>query len=140
MTLPPRFVDLKRSIASSYPDFEARATTAWREIITELDKVTKVIKEEGSNVGISLMLIGLQHIYEGVLYIYWFYFSRLQYVPQINFNSLDSIPQDEIEKIKRRGSVLIRDVVDDAQAVEWKDELKEFVKVNDVEGIHKFKN
>ena len=51
MTLPPRFVDLKRLIASSYPDFEARATTAWREIITELDKVTNVIKEEGLNVG-----------------------------------------------------------------------------------------
>jgi hypothetical protein len=36
---------------------------------------------------------------------------------------------------------LIRDVVDDAQAVKWKDELKEFVKVNDergVEGIHSF--
>ena len=54
-----------------------------------------------------------------------------QYIHQINFNSLDSISQDEIEKIKRRGNVLIRDVVDDAQAVEWKDELKEFVKVND---------
>ena len=69
-----------------------------------------------------------------------------QYIPQINFNSLDSISQDEIEKIKRRGSVLIRDVVDNAQAVKWKDELKEFVKVNDkrrVEGIHslnEFKN
>ena len=62
-----------------------------------------------------------------------------QYIPQINFNSLDSISQDDIEKIKRRGSVLIRDVVDDAQAVHWKDELKEFVKVNDdrgLEGIH----
>ena len=34
---------------------------------------------------------------------------------------------------------MIRDVVDDAQAVKWKDELKDFVKVNDergVEGIH----
>ena len=51
MTLPPRFVDLKCLIASSYPDFEARATNAWREIIAELDKVTKVIKEEGLNVG-----------------------------------------------------------------------------------------
>jgi hypothetical protein len=32
--------------------------------------------------------------------------------------------------------------VDDAQAAEWKDELKEFVKVNDergVEGIHNSK-
>ena len=54
-----------------------------------------------------------------------------QYIHQINFNLLDSISQDEIEKIKRCRSVLIRDVVDDAQAVEWKDELKEFVKVND---------
>ena len=58
-----------------------------------------------------------------------------QYIPQISFNSLDSLSQDEIEKIKRRGSVLIRDVVDDAQAVEWKDELKEFVKVNDERGV-----
>jgi hypothetical protein len=132
MTLPPRFVDLKRSIASSYPDFEARATNAWREIIAELDKVTRVIKEEGLNVG-------------HWLFVYIFMSLRClhllleQYIPQINFNSLDSISQDDIEKIKRRGSVLIRDVVDDAQAVKWKDELKEFVKVNDergVKGIH----
>ena len=58
-----------------------------------------------------------------------------QYIPQISFNDLNSLSQDEIEKIKRRGSVLIRDVVDDAQALQWKDELKEFVKVNDVEGM-----
>jgi hypothetical protein len=61
-----------------------------------------------------------------------------QYIPQISFNDLDNLSQDEIEKIKRRGSVLIRDVVDDTQALGWKDELKEFVKVNDVEGIHCF--
>jgi hypothetical protein len=41
-----------------------------------------------------------------------------------------------IAKIKRRGTVLIKDVVDDVQAVEWKDDLKKFVKVNEVEGIH----
>lgn len=51
MTLPPRFVDVKRSIASSYPDFEARATNAWYEILEELDKVTRVIREETVNVG-----------------------------------------------------------------------------------------
>ena len=51
MPLPPRFADLKRTIASSHPDFEARATNAWREIIAELDKVTRIIKEEGLNVG-----------------------------------------------------------------------------------------
>jgi hypothetical protein len=106
MAFPPSFIDIKRSIASSYPDFEARATTAWHEIIEELDKVTSIIKEEGLN-----------------------------YIPQINFNSLDSISEDEIKVIKRRGSALIRDVVDDAQAAEWKEELKEFVKVNDERGV-----
>ena len=126
MSLPPRFVDLKHSIASSYPDFEARATTAWREIISELDKVTSVIKEEGLNVS-SILIDCLYNIL--VLN------SRNQYIPQIDFNSLGSLSQDEVEKIKRRGSVLIRDVVDDAQAVEWKEELKEFVKVNDERGV-----
>ena len=58
-----------------------------------------------------------------------------QYIPQINFNSLNSISQEEIRKIKWRGSVLIRDVVDDAQAVEWINKLKEFVKVNEGLGI-----
>ena len=56
MVLPPRFVDLKRKIASSHPEFEARATTAWREIITELDKVNRIIKEEGLNVGHLLIV------------------------------------------------------------------------------------
>ena len=30
---------------------------------------------------------------------------------------------------------MIRDVVDDGQAIKWKDELKEFVKVNDERGV-----
>jgi len=108
MSLPQATLDinLKRSIASSYPDFEARATTAWHEIIKELDKLAEVIKEEGEN-----------------------------YIPQISFDSLACLSQDEIAIIKRRGTVLIRDVVDDAQALEWKDELKKFVKVNDERGV-----
>ena len=134
MTLPPRFADLKRSIASSYPDFEARATNAWNEIIAELDKVTRIIKEEGLNVSHDWLFA----------YDWWglHLITLEQYIPQISFDSLDSLSQDEIEKIKRRGSVLIRDVVDDAQAAQWKDELKEFVKVNDergVEGTHSSK-
>ena len=48
---------------------------------------------------------------------------------------LDSISQNEINKIRRHGSVLIRDVVDDAKAVQWKNELKEFVKANDAVAV-----
>jgi Protein of unknown function (DUF1479) len=58
-----------------------------------------------------------------------------QYIPEVNFNSLGSLSQDEIAKIKRRGTVLIRDVVDDTQAIGWKDDLKKFVKVNDERGL-----
>ena len=51
MSLPQASsVDIKREIASSYPDFEARATAAWHEIINELDKMARVVKEEGVNV------------------------------------------------------------------------------------------
>lgn len=53
MSLPQ--ADIKRSITSSYPDFEARATTSWHEIIKELDKLAMAIKEEGVNVSRQLL-------------------------------------------------------------------------------------
>ena len=56
MTLPPRFADLKASIAASYPDFEKNATRSWAEILRELDEVTKQIKEEGVDVRPCLSL------------------------------------------------------------------------------------
>ncbi|KAF8150934.1 hypothetical protein B0H34DRAFT_730672 [Crassisporium funariophilum] len=106
MSLPPRFIDVKAAIAASYPDFEARVTQAWAEILQEMVKVTDVIKAEG-----------------------------VDYIPQVSFSSLQTLSKEEIDKIKRRGSVVIRDVVDDAQAVQWKEELKVFVKVNDDKGV-----
>jgi hypothetical protein len=40
------------------------------------------------------------------------------------------LPPEKIAEIKRKGSVVIKDVVDDAEAIAWKDALEEFVKVN----------
>lgn len=51
--LPPRFADLKKEIAASIPDFEARATKAWGEILAELDKATKEIAAKGPAVSRS---------------------------------------------------------------------------------------
>ena len=48
--LPPRFAELKKEIAVSIPDFEARATKAWGEILVELNKATKEIAAKGSAV------------------------------------------------------------------------------------------
>lgn len=50
-TFPPRFADLKREIASSYPDFEARITQAWKEVIDELVATADKINRGGSEVG-----------------------------------------------------------------------------------------
>lgn len=53
MSLPPRFVDLKKQIAASYPDFEKNAVRSWGEILEEMDKVTKVVMKEGTDVSIA---------------------------------------------------------------------------------------
>jgi len=107
MTFPARFADLKASIASSYPDFELNATRSWGEILQELNNLANIIKAEGPNT-----------------------------IPQVNFADLHKLSAEEIEKIKRRGTVVIKDVVPDEQAIKWKEELKEFVKANPtVEGL-----
>ena len=54
--LPPRFAELKKEIVASYPDFEARATKAWGEILADLDKVTRDIAAQGSAVSRIVVL------------------------------------------------------------------------------------
>ncbi|PPQ72790.1 hypothetical protein CVT26_003319, partial [Gymnopilus dilepis] len=107
MALPARFADIKAEIAATYPNFEQNAIRSWGEILQELNEVTKVIKAEGVN-----------------------------YIPQVKFADLDKLSPEEIAKIKRRGTVVIKDIVPDEQAAGWKEELREFVKVNpDVDGL-----
>ena len=55
--LPPRFAELKKEIVASYPDFEARATKAWGEILADLDKVTRDIAAQGSAVSSIAVLV-----------------------------------------------------------------------------------
>ncbi|KAI0045073.1 DUF1479-domain-containing protein [Auriscalpium vulgare] len=105
--MPARFVDLKRTIAAAYPDFEARITRAWAEILDELDVASKTIAAEGPNI-----------------------------IPQVQFADLASLSGEQIDNIKRRGCVVIRDVVDDEEVAGWKSSLDEFVKANpDVPGL-----
>lgn len=51
ISYPPWFSELKREIASSYPDFETRITRAWKEVIEELTKAATKIHQAGSDVG-----------------------------------------------------------------------------------------
>ncbi|KAJ7760633.1 hypothetical protein DFH07DRAFT_816198 [Mycena maculata] len=99
--LPPRFTEIKRTIAATNPDFEQNVTKAWIEVLAELDKVTTLITKEGS-----------------------------AYIPQVAFADLDKLSPAQIADIKRKGTVVIKDVVDDAQARAWKTGLEEFIKAN----------
>lgn len=47
---------------------------------------------------------------------------------------MDKLTEEDLARIRTRGSVVIKDVVDDAEATEWKNLLDEFVKKNPVEG------
>lgn len=49
-TYSEHFLSIKREIAATYPDFQARATEAWAEIVKELAKVTERVSEKRSQV------------------------------------------------------------------------------------------
>ncbi|THH30269.1 hypothetical protein EUX98_g3936 [Antrodiella citrinella] len=103
---PPRFVEIKKEIASLYPDFQERITAAWNDLLIELDKGTAEIARLGSDI-----------------------------VPQVEFAQLGKLSTEEVAAIRRKGCVVIRNVVDDAEAAAWKQDLVDFVKANPVEGF-----
>lgn len=51
--LPPRFVDLKKEIASSIPNFEQHVTKAWAEVLKELATKTEEIARLGPQVALA---------------------------------------------------------------------------------------
>ncbi|KAF8207015.1 hypothetical protein K438DRAFT_1917503 [Mycena galopus ATCC 62051] len=99
--LPPHFTEIKREIAATNPNFEQDLTRAWKEVLVQLEEVTKTIAKEGS-----------------------------AYIPQVSFADLDKLSEAQIADIKRKGTVVIKDVVEDDQARAWKTSLEEFIKAN----------
>ncbi|KAF9009601.1 hypothetical protein BDQ17DRAFT_1421771 [Cyathus striatus] len=100
-----RFAQIKANIASLYPNFQANAIRAWKEVIPELNVTVDQIIREGAS-----------------------------YIPQVEFSKIHNLSQKEIERIKTRGAVVVRGVVSQDEATGWKTELENIVKVNpDVE-------
>ncbi|KAI5124428.1 hypothetical protein M0805_008312 [Coniferiporia weirii] len=104
--LPGRFAELKSGLAPQDEESKRRFTDAWNDLLVQLRSATEEIKKEGSNM-----------------------------IPQIEFSDLMKLKPEEIDRIKRRGAILVKNVVDVAQATAWRDELAKFVKENPVEGI-----
>jgi hypothetical protein len=117
--LPNRFVNLKREIAASHADFQHRLTNAWVDVLEQLDERTDRIIKGGPSVSNFLLSWNLST-----------FLKCYQYIPQVNFKDLANLKPEQIDDIKRKGSVVIKDVVDDAEAMSWKASLEEFVKTN----------
>lgn len=118
MSLPARFSDLKRDIAAAYPNFEERATRAWIEIIEQLKDVTTDIVNNGPEVRAHFQMISL------------FLTGFIQYIPQVKFSDLETLGEEEIDRIKQRGCVVIQDIVDNTEAMNWKGSLEDYIKAN----------
>ncbi|TFK34927.1 DUF1479-domain-containing protein [Crucibulum laeve] len=101
--LPARFALFKQDIASSYPNFKENAIRSWKEVIEALNEVTSEITKAGPD-----------------------------YIPQITFDQLATLKPEEIERFKRRGAVVIKDVVDDQVAESWKAEMEHTIKTDPV--------
>ncbi|KAG7448940.1 DUF1479-domain-containing protein [Guyanagaster necrorhizus] len=100
-------IHIKEEIASSYPDFEGRVTQAWADILVELKKGTQRISTGGP-----------------------------EFIPQVQFSELGSLPAEKIDEIRRKGCLVIKDVVDDAQVIAWRKSLEDFISTNpDVDGF-----
>jgi hypothetical protein len=53
-----------------------------------------------------------------------------EYIPQVEFSDLDGLSPEQIESIKAKGCIVVRNVVDDEQARRWRIELLQFVDAN----------
>lgn len=48
----------------------------------------------------------------------------------MKFSELANLSHERVEEIKRKGSVVIKDIVPDEQAAQWKEDLRVFVQEN----------
>ena len=57
-----------------------------------------------------------------------------QGVPEVRFDELGSLSEEKVAEIRRKGCLVIRDVVDDEEARTWQAWLREYVSQNPVDG------
>lgn len=98
--LPPRFSDLKKELVSS-PEARERLASSWTDLLNELREGASEIQSRGNEV-----------------------------IPEVSFAELERGGEAWKDEVRKRGSVVIRDVVDDAEALGWKKQVLEYVGEN----------
>jgi hypothetical protein len=51
-------------------------------------------------------------------------------IPEINFKNLDGASETFSSELRKRGVAVVREVVSEAEALQWKAELKEYIRQN----------
>jgi hypothetical protein len=51
-------------------------------------------------------------------------------IPEISFKDIDDAPETFNEELKKRGVAVVRDVIDEQEALGWKEDLKAYIKAN----------
>ena len=51
-------------------------------------------------------------------------------IPEINFKDIDNAPETFNNELRKRGVAVVRGVVDEQEALRWKDDLREYTRKN----------
>lgn len=98
--LPPRFSDLKKELLAT-PDARERLAASWSDLLRTLREEVSELQVRGNEV-----------------------------IPEVSFAELERGGVAWQDEVRKRGSVVIRDVVDDAEVLGWKNQVLEYVKEN----------
>ena len=122
-TMPSRLTDLKKEIISKDPAQQELLVQSWKDLLRALAVENKLIAEQGSNVSrfISVPMDCVLRLIPT---------HPTQRVPVLDFKEFEKWTAKDVENAKTRGCVVIRNVVDDDDAIAWRKELQRYVKEN----------
>jgi hypothetical protein len=80
---------------------EAEVRESWERLLKDLREEVPFIVEQGSKV-----------------------------IPEIDFKDLDNAPEQFNRELKKRGVAVVRGVVSEAEALGWKQDLREYIRQN----------
>ncbi|KAG8738094.1 hypothetical protein FRC10_007287 [Ceratobasidium sp. 414] len=98
--LPPRFSELKKTLLTT-SEARDRLVVGWTDLLGALREGVSELQARGNDV-----------------------------IPEVSFAELDRGSTAWHSDVRKRGSVVVRDVVDDAEALAWKQQVRDYVKEN----------
>ncbi|CAE6475416.1 unnamed protein product [Rhizoctonia solani] len=98
--LPPRFSQLKKDLVST-TEARDRLVVGWTDLLGALREGVAELQAKGNEA-----------------------------IPEVSYAEIDKGGKSWQEEVRKRGSVVVRDVVDDGEALGWKQQVLEYVREN----------